>query len=48
MRNAIGGLMALVVFIAPLAGIAAPPPQEHSQSLQEVKTLTAEQLVAAV
>ena len=53
MRNRIGGLMALVVFIAPLAAFAAPPQQqENSQSLQDllqdVKALTAEQLVAAV
>lgn len=48
MRNRIGGLVALVVFMTPLVVIAAPPLQENSQSLQGVKTLTAEQLVAAV
>jgi cobalt-zinc-cadmium efflux system outer membrane protein len=48
MRNRIGGLMALVVFVAPLAGISAPPPRENSQFLQDVKALTAEQLVSAV
>ena len=48
MRNPIGGLMALMVFIAPLASFAAPPPQENNQSLRGVKALTAEKLVAAV
>jgi len=48
MRNPIGGLMVLVVLIAPLASFAAPPLQENNQSLQDVKALTAEQLVAAV
>lgn len=48
MRNRIGGLMALVVFIAPLAAIAAPPLPENSQPLEGIKALTTEQLVAAV
>ncbi|WP_162893727.1 TolC family protein [Marinobacter sp. Arc7-DN-1] len=48
MRNRIGGLMALMVLIVPLKGIAAPPLQQNNQSLQDVKALTAEQLVVAV
>ncbi|MBG56927.1 MAG: transporter [Porticoccus sp.] len=52
MRNRIGGLLALVVLIAPLAVFAAPPQQPNSHTLQDdlqgVKALTAEQLVAAV
>lgn len=47
MRNRIGGLMVLVL-IVPLASFASPPLPENSQSLQDVKVLTAEQLVAAV
>ena len=48
MHKPIGGLMALVVFIAPLVAFAVPPQQENSQSLQEDEALTAEQLVDAV
>ena len=48
MHNPIGGLMALVVLIAPLVAFAVPPHPENSQSLQEVEALTAEQLVDAV
>ncbi len=48
MRSPIGGLMALVVFITPLAAFAVPPQPENSQPLQEVEALTAEQLVDAV
>ena len=48
MHNPIGGLMALVVLIAPLVAFAVPPQPENSQSLQEVEALTAEQLVDAV
>ncbi len=52
MRNRIGGLMALVLVITPLAGFAAPPQLENSHSLQDTlqdgKALTVEQLVAAV
>jgi len=48
MRNPISGLMALVVLIVPLAGIAALPLQKNSEALQKAKSLTAEQLIAAV
>ena len=48
MRNQVGGLMALVVLIVPLTGIAAPPLHENNPSLQDVQVLTAEQLVDAV
>ncbi|MGY8776339.1 MAG: TolC family protein [Spongiibacter sp.] len=48
MHNPIGGLMALVVFIAPLVAFAVLPQPENSQSLQEDEALTAEQLVDAV
>lgn len=48
MRNRIDGWMALVVFIAPLAVFAEPPQSGNGQSLQDVKALTADQLVADV
>ena len=48
MHNRIGGLMALMAFIAPLVAFAAPPPQNTMSQPTGSKTLTAEQLVAAV
>ena len=43
MHNPIGGLMALVVLIAPLVAFAVPPQPENSQSLQEVEALWVEE-----